>query len=127
MISLKYWKEQLANAPGILELPMDRQRSSGQTFRKCVHSWNISHDLTESLQTLARKEQTTLFPILLTAFVILLHRYSNQEKIVIGSTTFDPHSLKNGNDGEQEKGLLPLCADISENRSEEHTSELQSH
>lgn len=82
---LSFWKKQLAGAPSILELPTDRPRPSVQDLREGVHIRVLSKELLERLHNLSRQQGTTLFMTLLAAYEVLLHRYSGQEDIVIGS------------------------------------------
>lgn len=82
---LNYWKQQLEGAPTLLELPTDRPRPSIQTFQGSNHRINLNPQLTSQLKRLSQQTGTTLFMTLLTAFAVLLSRYSNQEDIVIGS------------------------------------------
>ena len=82
---LNYWKEQLANLPPLLELPTDKPRYLVQTDRGSKQKFTLNFELTQKLKDLSRQSGTTLFMILLAAFATLLHRYSAQEDIVIGS------------------------------------------
>ncbi len=82
---LDYWKQQLSNAPPVLELPSDRPRLSVQTFRGKSLSFTLNSELNKQLQTLSKNTGTTLFMTLLAAFATLLYRYSGQEDINIGS------------------------------------------
>ncbi|MBC8427731.1 AMP-binding protein [bacterium] len=82
---LSYWKEQLAGAPPVLELPTDRPRSAIQTYRGSRESVALSTDLSEALKALSQREGITLFMTLLAAFKTLLYRYTGQEDIVVGS------------------------------------------
>lgn len=88
---LIYWKQQLAGAPPLLELPTDRSRSSIQTFRGATESFTLSAQLTQKLKTFSQKSGVTLFMTLLAAFFTLLHRYSGQSDIVIGSPIANRH------------------------------------
>ena len=81
---LNYWKLQLADAP-VLELPTDRPRSAGQSFRRETQKFSLSPGLVEELKALSRPEGATLFMTMMSAFQILLHRYSGQDDIVIGT------------------------------------------
>ncbi|MCF4968894.1 non-ribosomal peptide synthetase [Nostoc sp. CMAA1605] len=82
---LEYWKQQLAGAPPLLELPTDYPRPPVQTFAGATIEFQIDEDLTFELVTLSQQSGVTLFMTLLTAFAVLLHRYSNQDDICIGS------------------------------------------
>ncbi|MBC1236261.1 non-ribosomal peptide synthetase [Nostoc sp. 2RC] len=82
---LNYWQQQLINYPPILQLPTDRPRPALQSFCGKTQSFSLSSDLTEALKALSRQEEMTLFMTLLTAFVTLLYRYSQQDDILIGT------------------------------------------
>ncbi|HEY7350647.1 MAG TPA: amino acid adenylation domain-containing protein [Ktedonobacterales bacterium] len=82
---LTYWKQQLADAPAVLDLPTDHPRPAIQTFRGAVHNFRLSRALTEQIQTLSQQEGATIFMTLLAAFNVLLSRYTGQEDIVVGS------------------------------------------
>jgi amino acid adenylation domain-containing protein len=82
---LSYWKNQLHNVTGILDLPTDRPRAAGQPSRGAYNVHTLSSDLSKRLEELSKREGATLFMTLLAAFQTLLWRYSNQEDIVVGS------------------------------------------
>jgi hypothetical protein len=82
---LAYWKHQLAGAPGMLELPADRPRPKVQTFRGAIQSFVLPLTLSAALNDLSRREGVTLFMTLLASFQTLLHRYTRQTDIVVGS------------------------------------------
>jgi len=82
---LNYWRQQLKNAPPLLEFPVDKPRPSVQTYEGSSQSIHLSLTLTQQLKGLSQTSGTTLFMTLLTAFTVLLYRYSGQEDIVIGT------------------------------------------
>ena len=82
---LAYWREQLAGAPHALELPADRPRPPVQTFKGANHTFALPKGTTEALKELGRREQATDFMVLLAAFQALLHRYTGQDDISVGS------------------------------------------
>ena len=82
---LDYWKRQLADLPDALDLPTDRPRPSKQTFRGALKTFTIDRDVFQPLQALNCEEGTTLYMLLLAAYQTLLHRYTNQSDIVVGS------------------------------------------
>ncbi len=82
---LDYWRKQLAGAPPLLELPSDRPRPAKPTYRGAELSQKISAALAEELSAFNRRENVTLFMTLLTTFHVLLHRYSGQEDISVGT------------------------------------------
>lgn len=83
--SMDYWKKQLAGELPVIELPTDQQRSSRQTFSGGTYRFVLPTELIEALEKLSRQEDVTLFMTLLTAFYMLLHRYSGQEDILVGT------------------------------------------
>jgi non-ribosomal peptide synthetase component F/aryl carrier-like protein len=82
---LRYWREQLAELPPLLQLPTDRARPAVQTYAGAVERVSISKELSEALQRLSRQSGVTLFMTLLSAFGILLSRYSGQHDVAIGT------------------------------------------
>ena len=82
---LAYWKEKLAGAPPLLDLPTDRPRPAVQSHRGAKRVLTIRPELARSLRELARGQRATLFMALLAGFQSLLHRESNQNDIVVGS------------------------------------------
>ncbi|MBW4579359.1 MAG: amino acid adenylation domain-containing protein [Tildeniella nuda ZEHNDER 1965/U140] len=80
-----YWQQQLAGAPTLLELPTDRSRPPMQSFRGGTESFVLDAKLTHQLKTLSQRSGATLFMTLLSAFAVLLSRYSGQHDMVIGT------------------------------------------
>lgn len=81
---LSYWKQQLAGAPGVLQLPTDRARPPIQSFRGSSCSLSLDDRLAEDVRQLSRRESVTLFVTMLTAFKLLLTRYTGEEDLVVG-------------------------------------------
>lgn len=82
---LAYWKQKLGGQLPILELPTDHPRPAVQTYSGGRATAILSEDLTSTLTALSQREGATLFMTLLAAFKVLLHRYTGQEDIIIGS------------------------------------------
>lgn len=82
---LEYWRRHLGGVGGALQLPTDRSRPAIYTSGGAVESLVLPKWLTEALQTLGREERATSFMTLLAAFQTLLHRYSGQARIDVGS------------------------------------------
>ena len=83
--SLEFWKQELSGAPALLELPTDRPRPLSQSFRGRRILHRIPGEQLAALKAFARREGSTLFSVLLSAWQVLLHRYSGQDDILIGS------------------------------------------
>ncbi|HSE18129.1 MAG TPA: amino acid adenylation domain-containing protein [Pyrinomonadaceae bacterium] len=82
---LQYWKQQLGGELPVLELPADRVRPPRQSFRGAVQRFTLSEELSAAIKDLGRQEGATLFMTLLAAFQSLLHRYTNQTDILVGT------------------------------------------
>ncbi|HKS09648.1 MAG TPA: amino acid adenylation domain-containing protein [Pyrinomonadaceae bacterium] len=83
---LDFWKEELSGAPLLLDLPTDRPRPPVQTYRGAAESFALSPELSQQLKALSQQQGTTMFMLLLAAFQTLLHRYTNEDDIVVGTT-----------------------------------------
>ncbi len=82
---LAYWREHLAGAPTVLELPTDRPHPAEPSFRGALAGLRLSPVLTRSLRDLARRSGSTLFMTALAGFELLLHRYTGQSDLLIGT------------------------------------------
>lgn len=82
---LDYWKRRIGDPSVVLELPTDRPRPAMQTFRGQTQWTQLPGKLSRDLEALARREDATLFMALLAAFQTLMHRYTGQEEIRVGS------------------------------------------
>ncbi|HEY7770659.1 amino acid adenylation domain-containing protein, partial [Longimicrobium sp.] len=82
---LAYWRERLAGAPELLELPTDHPRPPVQTHRGATVPVELSPELLERLQRLGRSEGATLYMVALAAFQVLLGKYAGSDDVVVGS------------------------------------------
>ncbi|MFB2772371.1 amino acid adenylation domain-containing protein [Pelatocladus sp. BLCC-F211] len=81
---LSYWKQQLANL-SVLELPTDYPRPEIKSFRGTRQHLELAKELCEEIKALSHREGVTLFMTLLAGFKILMHHYTKQDDIVIGT------------------------------------------
>ena len=79
-----YWVRALEGAPASVDLPRDRPRPVGATFRGGVVRFPIRTNVARGIRELSRECDATLFMTLQAAFAVLLYRYSRQEDVVIG-------------------------------------------
>ena len=82
---MAYWREQLAGAPALLELPTDRPRPAVHTHSGARQARLLAPALLQQLKSLSQREGVTLFMTLLATFQVLLMRYSGKTDIVVGS------------------------------------------
>ncbi len=82
---LDAWRTELRGAPDFISLPLDRPRPAVQTYRGHSHSFAIEAELTRRLQQFCHASDITRFMALLTAFSLVLARYSGQDEVVVGT------------------------------------------
>lgn len=88
---LAYWKKQLGGGLPVLELPTDYPRPALQTFHGATRTFELGRDVSRRLEELSKQEGVTLFMTLLTAYKILLHRYTGEEDILVGTPIAGRH------------------------------------
>ncbi len=84
---MAYWRRQLTGELSPLQWPSDRPRPPIETHRGAIQRFTLPADLVETLRRLSQQESVSLYMTLLAGFVALLHRYTGQEDITVGSTT----------------------------------------
>ncbi len=82
---LAYWRNQLAGAPAVLELPTDHTRPVAQSYQGARIPFVLSSQLSQQLHALSQQESVTLYMMLLAAFQVLLWRYTGRVDIVVGT------------------------------------------
>ncbi len=81
---LSYWRSKLKNFSPLLLLT-DRPRRTASTGRGAVRSFMLSEELTSRLNALGRECEVTPFMLLLAAYQLLLHHYTGQTDIPVGT------------------------------------------
>lgn len=110
---LTYWKQQIGSELPALEIPTDYPRGEKRASYGSIESLLIPQPLSRAIKVLGRREDATPFMIFLAAFNVLLHRYSGQDVILIGSPTANrPQSETEGLIGPFANTLL-LKSDLS--------------
>lgn len=82
---LSYWIKKLNDAPRLMKLPTDHPRPPAMSYRGSTKTLVLSSALSNSLRELIQQEGMTSFMVLLAAFATLLHRYSGEKDLLIGS------------------------------------------
>jgi amino acid adenylation domain-containing protein/non-ribosomal peptide synthase protein (TIGR01720 family) len=110
---LEYWGRHLTGAPELLDLPADRPRPAVQTYRGGIQRFHIPEETAQGLRALARESGASLFMVVLSAWAVLLARYSRQDDLVVGV----PVANRNSPELEPVIGLfvntLPLRLDLT--------------
>lgn len=94
-----FWKTTMAGAPALLELPADRARPPVMSHRGDNVRVKIPGALIARLKQLGNQNRVTLFMTLLAGFKTLIHRYTGQTDLVIGSPLA-------GRDAAETEGLI---------------------
>ena len=82
---LDYWLPQLDDAPPVLELATDHPRPPEPGYSGKWLAVDLPKSLSEDLRALAQNSGCTMFMLTLAAFIALLHKYTGEEDIVIGT------------------------------------------
>ena len=83
---IAFWTERLRDLP-TLDPPTDRPRPAVQTMAGGKRELVLAADVAEGMRALARREGATPYMAFLAAFTALMHRYTGQTDIVVGSIT----------------------------------------
>ncbi len=82
---LDYWRDRLAGAPALIELPTDRPRPPVQDYAGASFDLELDEDTSDALRALSRKHGTTLYMTVLAAWAALTARLAGQDEVVIGT------------------------------------------
>lgn len=80
---LDYWREQLAGAPTVLELPADRARPESPSFRGGSVTFTVPGPAAEGLRELARSHSASLFVVMLAAYQVVLGRNASVPDLLV--------------------------------------------
>ncbi len=81
---LEYWKRHLNGLPSMLTLPTDYPRTNVRALRGARSFFSLPSSLAAQLKDFSRHERVTIFMTLLSAFQLLLCRYTGQEDLSVG-------------------------------------------
>jgi amino acid adenylation domain-containing protein len=82
---LGYWRDELGDAEFVLELPTDFARPSVPGFGGVTDKVMLSPDLHAGIKALGRQHEATVYMTLLAAYTAVLHRYTGQRDVLVGS------------------------------------------
>ncbi|SDX04453.1 amino acid adenylation domain-containing protein [Marininema mesophilum] len=113
---LRYWKKKLSGNISILNLPRDQKKGEVKNrFEGGHENITISSQLTSDLKKLTINQGITLYTVLLSAFNVLLNKYTNETDILVGT----PIANRKKREFESMIGLflntLVIRSDLSEN------------
>ncbi|MEU6664775.1 amino acid adenylation domain-containing protein [Streptomyces sp. NPDC046727] len=79
------WVKELSGFPSFLQMPSDRPRPAEQTFTGADVAFELPAELVTALERIGTEHGATLFMTLLSAFQLVLSRWTGQEKLLVGS------------------------------------------
>ncbi|MDG0873756.1 amino acid adenylation domain-containing protein [Paenibacillus thiaminolyticus] len=80
-----YWLDMFQGELPVLEMPTDYPRPAVQSYEGLTLEFFFDASKTDGLRQLASETGTTLFMVLLAAYNVLLHKYSGQEDVIVGT------------------------------------------
>lgn len=83
-IDKRFWKNTLQGVEPVLNMP-GVKRGKEQTFNGAAVDFTIDAELAAKAEQYARNNKVTLFGVLFSAYCALLHRYTNQQDIIVGT------------------------------------------
>jgi amino acid adenylation domain-containing protein/non-ribosomal peptide synthase protein (TIGR01720 family) len=81
---INYWKEKLSSSVEEMPLPVDHEPSE-VTHNGKFNTRALPQELSKKIKQFAKQQETTLFTFFVGAYSILLHRYSGENTIHIGT------------------------------------------
>ena len=109
----RYWSRQLSGELPVLSLPTDHPHPPLRRLRGASHFFPIPERLSRQLRELGKSRGATLYMTLLAAFHVLLHRYSGQDDIIVGSPIAGRQDLDFAQSVGYFANPIPLRADLS--------------
>ena len=94
---LNYWKEKLKGDLPQLNLPFDRNRKPQPSYQGTFHKQEYSKNLSRIFFDFCKKVDATPYVVMLSIYYILLHKYTQQKDLLIGTpiTKRNNESLEN--------------------------------
>lgn len=80
-----FWLDQLGGTLPTLQLPVDLARPAVRQYAGCQYRFSIGQELTGRIRALCQEQGVTLYMMTLAAYAVLLHHYTGQDDVVIGT------------------------------------------
>lgn len=113
----QYWRGRFMSELPELDLPTDRPRPLVPAYQGATYLFSLGDAGTGPLKRLVQSSGDTLYMVLLAAFKVLLHRYTGQDDIVVGSPATGRSMAAVSNVIGYFSNALPLRSDLSGNPS----------
>ncbi len=125
--ALQYWRTQLeSHVNHVLDLPtaegvetqnqsQSQSQSQSQTYTGDSVILELDEALVQRIKAYARDEETTLFVPLLAMYQLLLHRYSGQDEVIVGTPTSGRHQARFRDIVGDFINMLPIVSTVGDN------------
>ncbi|MBV9791418.1 MAG: amino acid adenylation domain-containing protein, partial [Chloroflexi bacterium] len=94
---LNFWQQELHDLPEQTALPTSKPRPAELSYRGAIYRQQLPQALRDKLLAVAESCEATSFMALVAAFQTLLHRYSGQDEIAIGTPFANRHQAETAN------------------------------
>lgn len=84
-LELDYWRRQFREFPALLRLPTDHPRPCLQSFKGAIEPFGLPEETARHLRQFSLDQGVTLFVTMLAGFSVLLHRYTAQDHVRLGT------------------------------------------
>ncbi|MGW3418207.1 non-ribosomal peptide synthetase [Streptomyces phaeochromogenes] len=112
-----YWREQLAGAPQVIDLPVDVPRLAERTHTAGCHRFDVPPEVMARLEEVAQDCGASTFQALLAAFHLLLARWTGRPDLIVGSVSANRRSAATEPIVGLFANLLPVRGRIDESES----------
>jgi non-ribosomal peptide synthetase component F len=109
---LEFWKSYLKDIPNLTDFPIDKKRPKVFTNEGRRSFFTLSEDATNKLRSLSDNEYIILYSYLLSAYAMLIHKYSKQKKFAIGIPFSNRKDSNTTNTTGCFVNILPIIIDL---------------
>ncbi|HKQ88383.1 MAG TPA: condensation domain-containing protein [Candidatus Acidoferrales bacterium] len=82
---IAYWRQKLAGQISVPSWPSERARPAERTFRGRIRGFTLPRTVADAAHRLGQRQGTTMFVVLLAGFYSLLHHYTGQDDLIVGT------------------------------------------
>jgi len=83
---IDFWRNQLSGELPVLCWPSTSQPTK-QSFRGCIEPFALTRDVSDRIRAISADHHVTLFTALLTAVCAVLHAYTGQQQMILGTVS----------------------------------------
>ncbi|KVA53005.1 hypothetical protein WI61_24850 [Burkholderia cepacia] len=110
---LAHWQARLSGASAVLPLPLDQPRPAARRFNGRRIEFDVPRDVADALREVARARSLSMYMVGLTAFAVLLRRYTHEGDVVIGSPISNRYAIERDDAIGYFVNTLPNRIDVS--------------